>query len=488
MDNFVKIESKNILVVGDVMLDIYYRGIVERISPEAPVPVFLAEDMTYRLGGAANVAVNIAENRQSVAILSYIGQDENGKIIKSILGSSGICTEYLVETKRPTTTKCRLLAGGSQQVIRIDKEDSSEMEDTLQEKLFQSFIQHVEEFDLVILSDYMKGIFNYDFTRKIIVTAKQKGIHVLIDVKDKRADKYKDAYMLKPNRKELGLLTGLPVKTKSEVKSASEFLCRKCNCDYVLTTCGADGMILVNKEGRQKWLSTTAHEVFDVTGAGDTVIAYMGICLANKVEIYQAMVLANYAAGLQVSKIGTSIIRLEEVINAFQIYNADTDDVGSYGMYKRLKIDELKKLRQQNKDRKIVFTNGCFDLLHIGHIRYLKEAASLGDILVVGVNSDASVRRLKGTGRPINVQEERLELLAAMEFVDYLVLFEEDTPLKLIENCEPDVLVKGGDYEMDDVVGKEIVEKRGGEVKILSFVEGKSTTGLIKKIISEENN
>lgn len=485
MNNFGKIESKNILVVGDVMLDIYYHGTVERISPEAPVPVFLAGNTTYRLGGAANVAMNMAANRQSVAVLSIIGQDEDGEIMKSIFGASNIRTEYLVETKRPTTTKCRLLAGGNQQVLRIDKEDSREIGNDLQEMLFQSFAEHVGEFDLVVLSDYMKGLFAYDFTRKLILTAKQKGIPVLVDVKDRRAEKYKDAYILKPNRKELGILTGLPVGTENEVRDASEFLCRSCNCDYVLTTCGADGMVLVSREGMKKWLRTTAHEVFDVTGAGDTVIAYMAMCLANKMEIGQAMVLANYAAGLQVSKTGTSIIRMEEVENILAFCGKGGNDTEKHTVHKRLTVDGLKEIREQNKDRKIVFTNGCFDLLHTGHVRYLREASELGDILVVGVNSDASVRRLKGSGRPVNTQEERMELLEALEFIDYLVLFEEDTPLKLIEACQPDVLVKGGDYHLENVVGKEIVEKRGGEVKILSFTEGKSTTGLIQKIISK---
>lgn len=476
------LDCKKILVVGDIMLDIYYHGMIERISPEAPVPVFRTGTTTYRLGGAANVAVNMAANGQLVFVLSIIGKDKNGETLKSLFEANGIHTEYLLETERPTTTKCRLLAGNNQQVLRMDSEEVKEIEESLQKKLFESFEQCIEAFDFVIFSDYQKGFFSYDFTRKLIDTANQRGVRVLADVKDPRAEKYKGAYLIKPNRKELGILTNLPVETEQEVIDASKFLCEKCDCNYVLTTCGADGMLLVGKEGEQKQLKTTAKEVFDVTGAGDTVIAYLAICLANKMHMEQAMILANYAAGLQVSKTGTSVIRIEEVEKEARDWNKQNRDFKADTIHKRLEIDELKIIREQNKEKKIVFTNGCFDLLHIGHIRYLKEAAELGDLLIVGLNSDDSVRRLKGSERPINCQEERLEVLAALEFVDYVVIFEEDTPLQAIKKCQPDVLVKGGDYQLENIVGKEVVEKMGGSVKILPFIEGKSTTKLIQKI------
>lgn len=485
MDCCEKIENKNILVIGDVMLDIYYHGAVERISPEAPVPVFLAGDITYRLGGAANVAVNMAANYQSVAVLSVIGKDENGEILKSLFRTSNIHTEYLMETERPTTMKCRLLAGGNQQVLRIDSEDVSGITEDLQEKILQTFSRRVGEFDMIVLSDYMKGFLVYEFTRKIIAIAKQNGIRVLVDVKDKNAEKYKGVYMLKPNRKELGMLTGMRVRTMNEVREASEVLCRECECDYVLTTCGVDGMLLVDRTGVKKELKTAAQEVFDVTGAGDTVIAYMAMCLANGTGIEKAMLLANYAAGLQVSKTGTSIVYMEEVKKISQFNDGKMQDKNSV-ILKNLEIDELEEFRKQNSGKKIVFTNGCFDILHIGHIRYLKEAAQLGDLLVVGLNSDDSVRRLKGLERPINPQDERMEILASLEYVDYLIIFEEDTPLRVIEACQPDVLVKGGDYQVEGIVGREIVEKRGGTVKVLPFVEGKSTTGLIRKIVTEK--
>lgn len=472
-----QIKRKRILVIGDVMLDEYYIGKVDRISPEAPVPIFLQSDSRYTLGGAANVAVNLSANNQEVSVMAIIGKDPSGKILLDLLRSNSIDTKLLLETDRPTCTKCRLLAGNSQQVLRIDFEDSTDISNDIQNDLLKKFKNRIKDYDLIIISDYMKGLLTYEFTQSIIKEANRNDIKILVDVKDKRCHKYDGAFLIKPNKKELNMLTGKSLSTDEDIVNASRELCNICRSKFVLTTCGAQGMLLVGKNGEYKKLKTTAQEVFDVTGAGDTVIAYLGMCVANGLTIEEAMSISNCAAGVQVSKVGTSTVSIQEVARV--VKDGNTASVNSY---KRIAKKELSHLRDVNSSKSIVFTNGCFDILHIGHLRYLKKAASLGDILVVGLNSDDSVRRLKGSERPINNQYDRLEILAALDFVDYIVIFDEDTPYEVIKELEPDVLVKGGDYTPNEVVGKDIVESRGGRLELISFVDGKSTTNIINKI------
>lgn len=471
------IKERNILVVGDIMLDAYYYGDVKRISPEAPVPVFLQKNISYRLGGAANVAANLAKNGQKITVLSIIGKDDNGKRLIKLLNDAGVSSNLIEEDNRPTCVKTRLLAGNNQQVLRLDYEDSRPIDNELELSLINELKVEIDSFDLIIISDYMKGLLTESFTKAVIDTANSKSIMVFVDVKDSNFHKYDNAYLIKPNRKELGMLTELPVSSDDDVLKASLELCKQSKSQYVLTTLGPKGMILVDKHGNSHSLPTMAHEVFDVTGAGDTVIAYVAMCFANGISMLDSVKIANYAAGIQVSKVGTSSVYLSEVDKEME--NTNRAQVNAYKM---LTVDDLSLLRKNNSNKKIVFTNGCFDILHIGHIRYLKEAASYGDILVVGVNSDASVKRLKGSDRPVNSEDERLELLSALEFVDYVVLFGEDTPYNIINLCQPDILVKGGDYTQEQVVGKDIVEARGGEVKIVPFVAGKSTTSIIDKI------
>ena len=270
-------------------------------------------------------------------------------------------------------------------------------------------------------------------------------------------------------------LTGKPVDTDEEIVVAAEHLRKQCNNKYVLCTCGARGMVLVDGINSAHFVPAECREVFDVSGAGDTTIAYLAAAMANNIDINDAVAIANYAAGIQVGKVGTSSVFLYEVRD--YLSNKDT---GSF--HKILSPSEVSHFREAHKDKTIVFTNGCFDILHVGHKRYLEQASSLGEIFVIGVNSDASVRRIKGPGRPVNPEQDRMEILSALGFVDYVVLFDEDTPYELIKNLQPDVLVKGGDYKPDEVVGKDIVEARGGRLELISFVEGKSTTNIINKI------
>jgi len=320
----------------------------------------------------------------------------------------------------------------------------------------------------------MKGMLSYEFTQNLIRFARKEGIPVLIDVKDPSSEKYSGATILKPNLKELRTLTGMHASSDDEIVAVSGILREKCDCDYVLTTCGARGMVLVGTEDPY-FIKAVNQEVFDVTGAGDTTIAYLAACMANGFDIKDAVYISNLAAGIQVSKVGTSSVYWTEIRERF------TDSF--HGTVRKL-IDRnsAAKLRENHKNKKIVFTNGCFDILHVGHIRYLQEASQLGDILVIGLNSDASVKRLKGEERPINQEMERAEMLSALGFVDYVVIFDEDTPLNLIKMIEPDVLVKGGDYSNEYVVGTKEVEEHGGKLVLIPFVDGKSTTNIINKI------
>lgn len=469
------IKKKSILVVGDIMLDNYYVGDIKRISPEAPVPVFRKKSERSVLGGAANVAANLVAAGQQASIMSIIGDDECGRALMTLFKEKGVGTDLLETTARQTTQKTRFLAGNNQQVLRLDVEDTTPIEKSLCEKLLAKLQQHIEEFDLILLSDYLKGLLTYDFTQGVIKLANEHHIPVIVDVKDPSVYKYKGATLLKPNQKELHDLTGMPVDTDEEIITAAESLRKQCGNQYVLCTIGAKGMVLVGGEMGPFFLPAEAREVFDVSGAGDTTIAYLAASMANKINMHEAITIANYAAGIQVGKVGTSSVYLHEVRD--YISNEVT---GSF--HKILSPASLASFRADNKDKKIVFTNGCFDILHVGHKRYLEQASALGDVFVIGVNSDASVKRLKGPSRPVNTEQDRMEILSALGFVDYVVLFDEDTPYELIKKIQPDILVKGGDYKPEEVVGRDIVEARGGRLELIKFVEGKSTTNIINKI------
>ena len=469
------IKKKSILVVGDIMLDNYYVGDIKRISPEAPVPVFRKKSERSVLGGAANVAANLVAAGQQASIMSIIGDDECGRTLMNLFKEIEVGTQFLETIDRQTTQKTRFLAGNNQQVLRLDVEDTTPIEKSLCEQLLAKLQLHIGEFDLILLSDYLKGLLTYEFTQGIIRVAKEHRIPVIVDVKDPSVYKYKGATLLKPNQKELHDLTGMPVETDEEIVKAAESLRKQCDNQYVLCTIGAKGMVLVDGGIEPFFLPAEAREVFDVSGAGDTTIAYLAASMANMMDIREAITIANYAAGIQVGKVGTSSVYIHEVRE--YLANKDT---GSF--HKMLSPSSLATFRTDNKDKKIVFTNGCFDILHVGHKRYLEQASALGDVFVIGVNSDESVRRLKGPGRPVNSEQDRMEILSALGFVDYVVLFDEDTPYELIKKVQPDVLVKGGDYTIDKVVGRDIVEARGGRVELIPFVDGKSTTSIINKI------
>ena len=472
-----QIQKKNILVVGDVMLDTYFNGKVKRISPEAPVPVFLKKSERSTLGGAANVAANLVAAGQNVSMMSIIGQDGHGRQLLDAFAQQQIDSELILQVStRNTTTKTRFLADNHQQLLRLDVEDAAVITKEEESLLLQQLKEQIGQFDLVILSDYLKGLLTYDFTQGVIRIAKEAGKKVIIDVKDPHVEKYQGAFLLKPNLKEVRDLTKMPAQTDEEIIEASRYLCNQCNTEYVLTTCGSRGMVLVGKDGYAHQIACIPQEVYDVTGAGDTVIAYLGTCMANAFDMENAMDIANIAAGIQVSKVGTSSVYISEIENYLMQNEKRTE------MHKVISWEQIPALRRRTEKKSVVFTNGCFDILHIGHVRYLRQASTLGDLLIVGLNSDASVKRLKGEERPINCQDDRAELLAALEFIDYVIIFDEDTPYELIQAIQPDVLVKGGDYKPEQVVGKDIVESKGGRLELIPFVDGKSTTNIVNKI------
>ena len=474
MLNLNKVDRKNILVIGDVMMDTYYNGEIKRISPEAPVPIFRKRTERSVPGGAANVAVNLIAAGQNVSIMAIVGNDDAGNKLKMIFKKLGINTEFLVSLNRNTTVKTRFLANNNHQVIRLDVEDTESLKESESIQLLKWLDYGIADFDLILLSDYMKGLLTYEFTQGVLKLAKERGIPAIVDVKDPDTHKYKDAYLLKPNLKELRDLTNMQALDDAGIIDASYVLKEKCNVEYVLTTCGARGMMLVG-DGDPFFIESVGQEVYDVTGAGDTTIAYLAACMVNGFSIRDCVRIANVAAGIQVSKVGTSSVCWKEI-------REQLSEQKEGALHKLLTENAVKSFRQDHINQKIVFTNGCFDLLHIGHVRYMQAAAKLGDIFVIGLNSDASVKRLKGNDRPINNVLDRAELLCALGFVDYVVIFEEDTPYNLISEIQPDVLVKGGDYNHENVVGTDIVEQRGGKLVLIPFVEGKSTTNIIKKI------
>lgn len=470
---------KKILVAGDIMLDSYCFGNTKRISPEAPVPVLLTSNKDKCTpGGASNVAMNIAAIGVDMDLFAVVGDDLNGKILVEQIEASSIGVNLIVkDNTRPTTTKLRFIAQNNQQILRVDSEETDEIGiEKLRESL-NCIEKNIKDYGLILISDYKKGFLSKELTQELIRMGEDNSIPVLVDVKETDYRKYAGAYLIKPNKNELEGLSGKRINDKEDAINASIELCKNADCKYVLTTLGADGMIVCDRSGLISSVNTVAKDVFDVTGAGDTSIAYLAAELLMGKDIITAMRISNYAAGVQVSKVGTSIVYPRDVQEAMKRDYEDNSliEVGNKDVFTTIKM--LKK-----SGKKIVFTNGCFDILHAGHVTYLKKARMLGDLLVVGINSDESVKRLKGEERPVNTISDREIVLSSLGFVDYVIPFEEDTPYELISKIVPDVLVKGGDYNIEDIVGRDIVEANGGLVTTIPLVDGKSTTNIINRM------
>lgn len=473
----ISANPKSFLVIGDIMLDKYCMGTINRISPEAPVPVLRYKEEKNILGGAANVATNLVGIDQKVSLLACVGNDAAGKEVLGLLSDAGIDSEMVVmEEDRPTTLKTRYVAG-NQQLLRVDDESVAELKDETKNCILEIYERRISEFDLVLISDYMKGVLSYELTQKLIQIANANGKKVIVDVKDRNAAKYKDSYLLKPNRKELNELSMMPVDTMEEVVEAMKELRKKAGCKCILATLSADGMAFLGEDDQVVFEKCDTRKVYDVVGAGDTAFAYVAAAMAFGFDATEMLKIANTASSIKITRFGTSVVKLSEVVD--ELYHE---------VNKIQTMDTIEKALEGQRHKKIVFTNGCFDILHIGHIRYLKEAKAKGDILVLGLNSDASVKRLKGPSRPVNSEQDRMDMLAEMEFIDYVVLFEEDTPYNLIAKVQPDILVKGGDYDVDNIVGADIVRAAGGSVEVISFVEGKSTTNIINAMKRLEEN
>lgn len=468
------------LVVGDLMLDEYLWGKTERISPEAPVQVVdvLREDL--RLGGAGNVANNLRALGCRVSVASVIGADENGEALLNALSQQGIATDgTMQETGRRTGRKTRVLAA-NQQIVRIDRESREPLGPAI-EKQFCSWLQtHLPRFDVVLVSDYLKGVLTQQVLRTIMTIARQRRTPVLVDPKGNDYRKYRGATVLTPNRKEAEAASGIAIRCPSSLQEAASALMAMVELDNLLITRSEEGMSLFLGSGETVHIPTVAREVYDVTGAGDTVLAVLAFGVAGGLPLAEAARLSNLAAGIAVGKLGTSVVTPDEIIAAVARDHRDSDS-------KIKNRDVLVEIIEQerNKGKQVVFTNGCFDLLHAGHVKYLQAARALGDLLVLGLNSDDSVRRLKGPKRPLIAEDERAHILAALNCVDYVCLFDEDTPLDLIAALKPAILVKGGDYTPETVVGREIVESYGGRVELIPFVEGKSTTTIIEQVLKK---
>ena len=462
----------NILVIGDLMIDHYLWGSCERISPEAPVQVVDIQKETTVLGGAGNVVNNLKALGANVSVSSVIGDDVNGKELISMLKDINVDTQNLiVELERKTSKKSRVIAV-SQQILRYDKESKNDISKESNKKILTLLSKSIFSYDSVILSDYGKGVLTEELSQGIISLANQYNVKVLVDPKGKDFLKYRGAYLLTPNKKEAILATGIDIRDKKSLKDALLKLKYECDLDVSLITLSEDG--IATYENGVKVFPTVAKEVFDVTGAGDTVIASIAFALSIGKNLEETAAFANLAAGVVVGKIGSATVTIDEI----EDYEASLHKSTSDAHIKNFEDINAIVQRYKQNGKKIVFTNGCFDILHVGHVKYLQIAKSFGDILIVGLNSDESVSRLKGSSRPINIAQDRAYLLAALEAVDFVVPFESDTPYELIKMIKPDVLVKGGDYEGKIVVGTEFA----GELKLVDFVDGKSTTKTIQKI------
>ncbi|WP_272691511.1 MULTISPECIES: bifunctional D-glycero-beta-D-manno-heptose-7-phosphate kinase/D-glycero-beta-D-manno-heptose 1-phosphate adenylyltransferase HldE [Providencia] len=464
-------KQAGVLVVGDVMLDRYWHGPANRISPEAPVPVVKVTMVEERPGGAANVAMNIASLGANSRLVGLTGIDDAAKALTENLNAVQVRCDFVAIPTHPTITKLRVLSR-NQQLIRLDFEEGFENVDVA--PVLERIEQALPHIGALVLSDYAKGALTH--VEKMIALANKANVPVLIDPKGNNFERYRGATLLTPNMSEFEAIVG-PCKNNQDVEEKGMKLLQSLELKALLITRSEQGMSLIRHDEAPLHLPTQAQEVFDVTGAGDTVIGVLAASIASGRPLHEACALANAAAGVVVGKLGTSTVSPIELENAIR-GRADT----GFGV---MTESELKQAVENARLRgeRVVMTNGCFDILHAGHVSYLANARKLGDRLIVAVNSDASTRRLKGETRPVNPLEQRMTVLGALGAVDWVVAFEEDTPQRLIAEVLPDILVKGGDYRPEEIAGSAEVWAAGGEVKVLNFEDGISTTNIIKNIM-----
>ncbi len=476
------IGAPRILVVGDLMLDRYVWGDVGRISPEAPVPVLRVEREENKLGGSGSVISNLACLGAEASCVGVIGDDYHGGLVLAELEKMGVGTEGVFTAPgRPTGVKTRAIAR-AQHVVRIDNEDTGPLPGDLEEQVVAFITDIMPTQDLVIISDYNKGLLSEHLARQTITLARSHDKHVLIDTKNDDVAKFAGATTITPNREEAERLTQTKLDSRENMQQAARQLMIDLDLDFATITLDRDGMALCSGESFEIF-PTHPVEVYDTTGAGDMALSIMGFVIAGGYSVEDAVRLANVACGIEISRVGVSPVTREEIIARIkEMHHLTPSKIKTLAEIARI-VEEARRKRQR-----IVFTNGCFDLLHIGHIKYLQFSKAQGDILILGVNTDESVRRLKGPSRPILDQTHRGQILSAIEWIDYIVFFGGDTPLELLRVVRPDVLVKGAQYSRDQVVGADFVESHGGEVRLAPMVEGISTTDIVDKIRERYRN
>jgi len=474
------LRQSQVLCIGDLMLDTFVEGTVERISPEAPIPVLRIKNESVMPGGVGNVARNLSALGAGVHLISVVGNDEAGKKLRRLFNEVESVLPHLLEAKgRQTTIKTRYIAGG-QQILRSDRESTSEVTYGLQDVIFSLAKEALNACGAVVLSDYQKGVLSPEVIKKIIALAGKSNKPVIIDPKGRDFSRYRGASLLTPNLNELATATNLPVGEDKEVAQAANKLMESCGIASVLATRGAEGLTIVRgaKGSQPEHFPAMAREVSDVSGAGDTVVATLAAALSVGHDLSAAAQLANVAAGIVVGKAGTAVVHSSELLGALRHKDLQPGEAKIVSL-----SDALERTsRWRRKKLKIGFTNGCFDLLHPGHISLLEQSRAACDRLVVGLNSDDSVVRLKGESRPVQSESARETVLASLACVDLVVVFSEDTPIKLIEVLRPDVLVKGADYDIEAVVGADIVQGYGGKVLLADLSPGYSTSSTIEKL------
>lgn len=472
--------ESRVLVVGDLMLDRYISGSVERISPEAPVPVVRVAGRNERPGGAGNVAMNIIGLGAKATLLGFVGGDEDGRALQTLLLGAGVDSKIIVVAGHPTTAKLRII-GGKQQMLRLDSEQADGYPDEAYAGLLAAVDSSVVSADAVVLSDYAKGALTERVCQHTIRAARNRRIPVLVDPKQRSFARYRGATTICPNLAELSRASGISTQDLDAILVAGQRMITALDLEYVTATMSEKGIAVLHSDSVFV-APAAARQVFDVSGAGDTVIATLALTLCGGIEIEIGAQLANAAAGIVVSKVGTVPVNRDELLISLmpQIELQAEEKVLALGPL----LARLSAWRSAGQ--RIVFTNGCFDLLHVGHITLVESARREGDRLVVAINSDASVRGLKGPSRPVVGERDRARILAALAVVDAVVIFEDPTPLQLIETLRPDVIVKGGDYAEDNIVGAKEVRSWGGRVKIVPIVKGISSTRLLAKAIPPE--
>jgi len=465
-------KSPRVLVIGDLMIDHYLWGSCKRISPEAPVQIIDIASESSVLGGAGNVINNLQSLGAKVDVISIISDSKASHELQKLLTNINVDTNFLITQKNRKISKKSRIIASQQQVVRFDQESTEDISMESQDLILNTFKKIVKNYEVILLSDYGKGVLTSELTKSLITTANKYHKKVLVDPKGIDFSKYKGAFLLTPNQKEASEATQIDIRDNTSLIKAITKLKNKYDLDVSLITLSEDGIAIFDKTFRIH--PTNTREVFDVTGAGDTVLASLGFALACNLKIDNAIKFSNLAASVVVSKIGSATATLNEIIELESSLNKSSS-------IEHIKtLDEITSLSEElnARNKKIVFTNGCFDLLHSGHVQYLETAKSFGDILILGLNSDRSVKAIKGSGRPINNENDRAYIVAALEVVDYVVIFDEDTPYNLIRLIKPNTLVKGKDYEGKEVVGQDIVN----ELILVEFVEGRSSSQIINKI------